>query len=452
MNIILGGTEVKKLKLGFVNLGCDKNRIDGEIALANLSKNYVLESNAENADIIIVNTCGFIEASKQESINTILEMAKYKEKNCKVLLATGCLTQRYGDEILNLMPELDGILGVNDYNKLQELIEKALNKEKVSYCNYSDSNINEGERIVTTDKGTAYIRISEGCDNACAYCAIPKIRGRYRSRTMENILKEAETLVSQGVKELILVAQDTTRYGVDIYKEKKLPELLRVLSEINGIEWIRVLYCYAEEMTDEIIDEMANNKKVCKYLDIPIQHISDNVLKNMRRKGRKRIILENINKVREKIKGVVLRTSLIVGFPGESEEDFNELKEFCKEIKFEKLGVFKYSREEETAAYEMENQISEEIKEIRESEIMLLQQEISKKINENKMEKVYNVIVESFDGLLYHGRTYEMAPEIDGEVLFTSEKELNLGEFVKVKITESLEYDLIGVVCDESSK
>lgn len=289
MNIILGGTEVKKLKLGFVNLGCDKNRIDGEIALANLSKNYVLESNAENADIIIVNTCGFIEASKQESINTILEMAKYKEKNCKVLLATGCLTQRYGDEILNLMPELDGILGVNDYNKLQELIEKALNKEKVSYCNYSDSNINEGERIVTTDKGTAYIRISEGCDNACAYCAIPKIRGRYRSRTMENILKEAETLVSQGVKELILVAQDTTRYGVDIYKEKKLPELLRVLSEINGIEWIRVLYCYAEEMTDEIIDEMANNKKVCKYLDIPIQHISDNVLKNMRRKGRKKI-------------------------------------------------------------------------------------------------------------------------------------------------------------------
>ncbi|MFX0549055.1 30S ribosomal protein S12 methylthiotransferase RimO [Hathewaya histolytica] len=443
---------MEKLKFGFINLGCDKNRIDGEIALASLSKSYEIAINPEEADIIIVNTCGFIESSKQESIDTILEMASYKQKKCKVLLATGCLTQRYGKELLELMPELDGILGVNDYEHLDEIIEKALNKEKVYLCNYSDSNINEGERIITTKSGTAYIRISEGCDNVCSYCAIPKIRGKYRSRTMENILKEAENLAKSGVHELILVAQDTTRYGVDIYKEKKLPVLLRKLSEIEGIEWIRILYCYAEEITDELIEEIKVNKKVCKYLDIPIQHISDNILKAMRRKGRKKIIKDNINKLRKNIPDIILRTSLIVGFPGETEQDFSELKEFVEEIMFDKLGVFKYSREEDTAAYHMENQISEEMKEIREAEIMLIQQNISKKINENKLGKVYNVIVERFNGKSYYGRTYEMAPEIDGEIIFQSNKNLNLGEFVKVEITEALEYDLIGVVLNESSK
>ncbi|CAM2933840.1 30S ribosomal protein S12 methylthiotransferase RimO [Hathewaya histolytica] len=443
---------MEKLKFGFINLGCDKNRIDGEIALASLSKSYEIAINPEEADIIIVNTCGFIESSKQESIDTILEMASYKQKKCKILLATGCLTQRYGKELLELMPELDGILGVNDYKHLDEIIEKALNKEKVYLCNYSDSNINEGERIITTKSGTAYIRISEGCDNVCSYCAIPKIRGKYRSRTMENILKEAENLAKSGVHELILVAQDTTRYGVDIYKEKKLPVLLRKLSEIEGIEWIRILYCYAEEITDELIEEIKVNKKVCKYLDIPIQHISDNILKAMRRKGRKKIIKDNINKLRKNIPDIILRTSLIVGFPGETEQDFSELKEFVEEIMFDKLGVFKYSREEDTAAYHMENQISEEMKEIREAEIMLIQQNISKKINENKLGKVYNVIVERFNGESYYGRTYEMAPEIDGEIIFQSNKNLNLGEFVKVEITEALEYDLIGVVLNESSK
>lgn len=443
---------MKKYKVGLINLGCDKNRIDGEIALANLNKNYVLCKDPEEAEIIIVNTCGFIEDSKQESINTILEMAYYKKQNCKVLIATGCLTQRYGDELLELMPELDGILGVNNYGKLDEIIEKALNNEKSSYCNYSDSNINEGDRIITTDKGTAYIRISEGCDNACAYCAIPKIRGRYRSRTIENIVNEAEKLAECGVKELILVAQDTTRYGVDIYKEKKLPQLLREISKIDGIQWIRILYCYAEEITEELIEEIKANDKVCKYLDIPIQHISDNVLKNMRRKGRKKIITDNINKLREKIPGIVLRTTLIVGFPGETEEDFLELKSFVEETKFDKLGVFKYSKEEDTAAFYMKDQISEDIKEIREAEIMITQQKISRKINENKLQRVYNVIVESFDGVLYHGRNYEMAPEIDGDLIFISDNKLNLGEFVQVKITEALEYDLIGVVWNESSK
>ncbi|WP_142415265.1 30S ribosomal protein S12 methylthiotransferase RimO [Hathewaya massiliensis] len=443
---------MKKYKVGLINLGCDKNRIDGEIALASLNKNYILCKDPEEAEIIIVNTCGFIEDSKQESINTILEMAYYKKQNCKVLIATGCLTQRYGDELLELMPELDGILGVNNYGKLDEIIEKALNNEKSSYCNYSDSNINEGDRIITTDKGTAYIRISEGCDNACAYCAIPKIRGRYRSRTIENIVNEAEKLAECGVKELILVAQDTTRYGVDIYKEKKLPQLLREISKIDGIQWIRILYCYAEEITEELIEEIKANDKVCKYLDIPIQHISDNVLKNMRRKGRKKIITDNINKLREKIPGIVLRTTLIVGFPGETEEDFLELKSFVEETKFDKLGVFKYSKEEDTAAFYMKDQISEDIKEIREAEIMITQQKISRKINENKLQRVYNVIVESFDGVLYHGRNYEMAPEIDGDLIFISDNKLNLGEFVQVKITEALEYDLIGVVWNESSK
>lgn len=443
---------MKKYKVGLINLGCDKNRIDGEIALASLNKNYILCKDPEEAEIIIVNTCGFIEDSKQESINTILEMAYYKKQNCKVLIATGCLTQRYGDELLELMPELDGILGVNNYSKLDEIIEKALNNEKSSYCNYSDSNINEGDRIITTDKGTAYIRISEGCDNACAYCAIPKIRGRYRSRTIENIVNEAEKLAKCGVKELILVAQDTTRYGVDIYKEKKLPQLLREISKIDGIQWIRILYCYAEEITEELIEEIKANDKVCKYLDIPIQHISDNVLKNMRRKGRKKIITDNINKLREKIPGIVLRTTLIVGFPGETEEDFLELKSFVEETKFDKLGVFKYSKEEDTAAFYMKDQISEDIKEIREAEIMITQQKISRKINENKLQRVYNVIVESFDGVLYHGRNYEMAPEIDGDLIFISDNKLNLGEFVQVKITEALEYDLIGVVWNESSK
>jgi ribosomal protein S12 methylthiotransferase len=444
---------VRKLKAGVINLGCDKNRIDTEILLNRLSSKYHIVNDPKDAHIIIVNTCGFIEASKQESINTILEMAEYKEHNCKVLIATGCLTQRYGNELIELMPELDGIIGVNDYDKVFRVIEEALeNNKKSCYCSYSDLNINEGDRIITTGSYSAYLRISEGCDNACAYCAIPQIRGKYRSRKIEAIVKEAEQLAKSGVKEIILVAQDTTRYGIDIYGEKKIHELLREISKIECIKWIRVLYCYVEEVTDELIEEMAVNEKVCNYLDIPLQHISDDVLKSMRRKGRRKLIESNINKIKKRIPDICLRTTLIVGFPGESEENFNELKDFIQEVKFDKLGVFKYSREEGTAAYDMENQLHEEIKEIREAEIMFLQQDISKKNNEIKIEKVYNVIVDEFDGKMYHGRNYEMAPEIDGEIVFTSDKPLNVGDFVSVKITEALEYDLIGVVYHESSK
>ena len=443
---------MEKLKVGVINLGCDKNRIDSEIIISSLSERYNMTNDPKLADIILVNTCGFIESSKQESIDTILEMSKYKDKyNCSVLIATGCLTQRYGTELLELMPELDIMLGVNDYNKLLSSIEEVLLKNiKVQHCNYSDENINEGQRVLTTGTYSAYIRISEGCDNACTYCAIPNIRGKYRSRKMENIVQEAKDLSEHGCKEIILVAQDTTRYGIDLYGEKNLHTLINKISKINGIEWIRVLYCYAEEITDEIINEISINNKVCKYVDIPIQHISDDILKSMKRKGRKNIITENINKMRKSIKGLTLRTTLIVGFPGETDGDFEELKQFIQETKFDKLGVFKYSKEDGTEACEMKNQISEEIKGEREEELMMLQQNISKEINSKKIGKIYKVLVEGFNGETYYGRNYEMAPEVDGAVFFESDKVYNRGEFVKVKVTEALEYDLIGVVCYES--
>ncbi|MBZ9624288.1 30S ribosomal protein S12 methylthiotransferase RimO [Clostridium sp. FP2] len=443
---------MEKLKVGVINLGCDKNRIDSEIIIGSLSEKYDITNDPKLANIILVNTCGFIESSKQESIDTILEMSKYKDKyKCTVLIATGCLTQRYGAELLELMPELDIMLGVNDYSKLLSSIEEVLSKNiKVQHYTYSDENINEGQRVLTTGTYTAYVRISEGCDNACAYCAIPNIRGKYRSRKMENIVQEVKDLSQHGCKEIILVAQDTTRYGIDLYGEKTLHKLIRKISEISEIEWIRVLYCYAEEITDEIISEISINDKVCKYVDIPIQHISDDILKSMRRKGRKNIITENINKMRKNIAGVNLRTTLIVGFPGETEENFKELKQFIKETKFDKLGVFKYSMEDGTAAAEMENQISEDIKVKREEELMLIQQSISKELNSKKIGKTYKVLVEGVNDKTYFGRGYEMAPEVDGNIFFESDVVYNKGEFVNVKVTKALEYDLIGVVCYES--
>lgn len=447
--------KVEKLKIGLISLGCDKNRIDSEIILKNINADNVVINDPREADVIIVNTCGFIESSKQESIDTILEMAEYKTKyNCKLLVVTGCLTQRYGKELKELLPEADIMLGVNDYNKLNESIQKCIidKESKVYSFNYSDSSINEGERILTTESYTAYLRISEGCDNFCTYCVIPKIRGRYRSRTIENIVKEAKSLANQGVKEIILVAQDTTRYGIDIYSKKMLPELLKEISKIDDIKWIRVLYCYPEEITDELIDEIANNDKVCNYLDIPIQHISNDILKLMGRRGRKEQIIENINKLRQKVKNLVIRTSIIVGFPGETEENFEELKEFVKEIKFGKLGVFRYSQEEGTPAATMENQIDEETKKRREEELMVLQQGISKELNASKVGNTYKVIVEGKEEDLWYGRNYEMAPQIDGLVYFESNKLINKGDMVNVKIANSYEYDLKGVVCDESSK
>ncbi len=441
-----------RLKFGIISLGCDKNRIDSETIIGRMHKTYELVSNPKEAEIILVNTCGFIESSKQESINTILEMAEYKRKyKCKVLIVTGCLSQRYKEELLELMPEIDIMLGVNNYDKLLESIDRYLQKNnKAIYCDYSDDTLNEGERVLTTGKSTAYLRIGEGCDNFCTYCIIPKIRGKYRSRKIEDIVKEAENLAEQGVVEFILVAQDTTMYGIDIYGKKSLPLLIKELSRIENLKWIRLLYCYPEEITDELIEEVATNNKVCKYIDMPIQHISNNVLKRMNRRGRKEQIIENIEKMREHISGLCLRTSIIVGFPGETDEDFNELKTFIQDIKFDKLGVFKYSQEDGTSAAIMNDQILDELKEQREGELMLLQQEISLSINESKVGKVYEVLIENCKDNFYTGRSYEMAPNIDGDIYFKSEKPLDIGQILKVKITESSEYDLIGVVYYES--
>ncbi|MCY6483919.1 30S ribosomal protein S12 methylthiotransferase RimO [Clostridium aestuarii] len=442
---------MNKYKIGLISLGCDKNRIDSEIILGTLDTKYKIVNNPEEADILIVNTCGFIESSKEESINTILEMAKHKKQNCKMLMVTGCLSQRYSKELHKLIPEIDVMLGVNDYDKIEEYINNFFNSnDKICICEYSNSKINEGKRILTTPKHTAYIRISEGCNNFCTYCIIPQIRGKYRSRAMNLIIEEAKNLVHNGVKEIILVGQDTTIYGIDLYQENKLPELIRKLSEIDGIEWIRLLYSYPEEITDELINEISNNKKVCNYLDIPIQHISNTVLKRMNRKSSKELITKNILKMRNKISDLCIRTSIIVGFPGETDEEFNELKQFISDIKFDKLGVFKYSQEEGTPASKMQNQVEENIKELREQELMLLQQKISKENNSNRIGKKYKVLIEGKKDDYWFGRSYEMAPEIDGLIFFKCDNILNIGEFINILTTDALEYDLIGVVYHES--
>ena len=436
-----------KYKVGMVSLGCDKNRVDSEIMLGQVEREYELTNNPKEADIIIVNTCGFIEKAKQESINTILDMAKYKIKyKCKLLIATGCLTQRYGKELLDLMPELDIVLGVNDYEKINKAIEGFIKEnKKISSTNFT----NEG--IITTNKSSAYLRIAEGCNNFCTYCIIPKIRGKFRSRKIENIIEEGKILANAGVKEIILIAQDTTNYGIDLYNEKRLHIVLRELSKIEGIEFIRVMYCYPEAIYGELIEEISKNDKVCKYLDLPIQHISNDILKRMGRKTSKEEIIDKIKTLRDNVSNIVLRTSLIVGFPGETEEDFNELKEFLKEMKLDKVGVFTYSQEEDTPAALMENQIDEKIKQQREKELMEVQKEISKAINKSKVGRTYKVLVESENSGYFIGRSYEMAPDIDG-LIYIKEKNLNANKFYDVKIKEALEYDLIGVVLNESCK
>lgn len=445
---------MNKLKFGLVSLGCDKNRVDSEIILGFIQNTCEIVNDPKKADIILVNTCGFIDSAKQESINTILEMNKYKEKyNCKMLIATGCLTQRYGKELKELVPEIDAILGVNDYKNLDKVINDFFNAGKKNiYCNYSDKEINEGKRLITSGSYSSYIRIAEGCNNCCSYCIIPQIRGKYRSRSFEKIIDEAKELSKNGTKELILIAQDTTKYGVDLYGKKRLHELLRELSLIDNIEWIRIMYCYPEEITDELIDEISSNKKVCNYIDMPIQHISDDILKKMFRKTRKQEILNKIEKTRNEVPDITLRTSLIVGFPGETEENFNELCDFVKNIKINNLGVFEYSREECTKAALMPMQISDEVKAKRKETIMIIQQQVSKEINSKKIGKIYKVLIEGFNGEYWYGRNFEMAPDIDGKVFFRSKAKLQVGNFIDIKVTKNLEYDLIGVVYNESSK
>ncbi len=445
---------MEKYKVGMVSLGCDKNRVDSELILGSINKHYEITNDAKEADIIIVNTCGFIESAKQESIDTILEMAEYKNKyKCKMLIATGCLTQRYGDELLDLIPEIDILMGVNDYMKLHRLILDFIKDQKrISSATYSDEGINEGIRLLTTKQHTAYVRIAEGCNNFCTYCIIPKIRGKFRSRLEKNILDEVKMLVNNGVKEIILIAQDLTDYGVDIYGKRMLHDLISKISKIEGVEWIRLLYCYPEEITDELIEEIAKNEKVVKYLDLPIQHISSSVLKKMGRRTNKEAIISKIDTLRSKVPGIALRTSLIVGFPGETDENFEELEKFLEDYKLENVGVFAYSQEEDTPAAKMDYQVDEEVKIQRQNRLMAVQRNVVKTQNKLKIGNIYDTIIDGNNGEYYIGRSYEMAPEIDGLIYIKKEKSLNLGDIVKVKIHDVMEYDLMGEVLDEFSK
>lgn len=445
---------MSKFKVGMVSLGCDKNRVDSELILGSINKFYEITNNPKEAEIIIINTCGFIESAKQESIDTILEMAEYKNTHkCKMIIATGCLTQRYGDELLELIPEIDILMGVNDYMKLHKLIVDFIKTEqRVSSTTYKDEGVNEGERILTTNSHTAYLRIAEGCNNFCTYCIIPKIRGKFRSRSKESILAEATSLVNQGVKEIILIAQDLTNYGEDLYGKNELHVLINEISNIKGLEWIRLLYCYPEEITDELIEVIANNPKVMKYLDLPIQHISNNILKMMARKTNKETIIGKIDLLREKVPGITLRTSLIVGFPGETEENFNELCRFLKNYKLDNVGVFTYSQEEGTAAAKLPNQVDEDVKIKRKEKLMNIQRGIVKDLNKLKIGNIYDTIIDGSTGEYYIGRNYEMAPEIDGLIYITKGKVLKKGDIIKVKITNIMEYDLVGDVWNESSK
>ena len=445
-----------KKKIGMVSLGCPKNLIDSELMLGILKEEgYEFVSDSNEANVIIVNTCGFIESAKQESINTIIEMAVLKEKNCELLIVTGCLAQRYRKLILDEVPEVDAVLGTGSYDAIASAIQEAYAGKRVQlYGDLAGTSYMDRERVVSTGKGYAYIKIAEGCDNCCTYCVIPSLRGDFRSRKLEAILHEAESLAASGVKELILVAQDTTRYGIDLYGKKMLIELLTLLSKLDGIEWIRLLYCYPEEIDDELINEIAKNAKICKYIDIPIQHASDAVLKAMGRRGKSDEISALLDKLRCMIPGIILRTTLIVGFPGETEEDFNILSDFVRKYRFDRLGIFMYSKEEDTPASRMRNQVPARTKRSRYEKLMKIQRQISAEQNTVQLGKIYRVMVEGVadDGIFYYGRSYAQAPDIDGLIYFTSSVELENYQMVDVEILDSGEYDLTGEVKHESAK
>ena len=435
----------------FISLGCDKNLVDTEVMLGLLAqKGHQMVDSEEMADVIVVNTCCFIHDAKEESIQTILEMAEYKkEGTLKALIVTGCLAQRYKQEILDEIEEVDAVLGTTSYDKIVDAIDEALKGHKSLELQDIDAlPVVESKRLVTTGGHFAYLKIAEGCDKHCTYCIIPKIRGNFRSVPMERLLKEAEELVSQGVKELILVAQETTLYGKDIYGEKSLHILLKELCKISGLRWIRILYCYPEEIYDELIQVIKEEDKICKYLDLPIQHACDDVLKRMGRRTSKAQLIEIIEKLRREIPEIALRTTLITGFPGETQEQHEELMEFVDTMEFDRLGVFTYSPEEDTPAANMPNQIDEEVKEDRQAELMELQQEIAFELAENKIGQEVMVMIEGkvADENAYVGRTYMDAPNVDGLIFVETNEEMMSGDFAKVKGTGALEYDLIGEI------
>lgn len=448
------------MNVGFISLGCSKNLIDTEVTIGKFKNhNYKIVNNPKEADIIVVNTCGFIESAKEEAINTILEMAEYKKKRCKFLIAMGCLVQRYYDELLKALPEVDLFLKIEDYNKMWDKIEELIKQNKKSENLKKEFKMTalpmfeEKEyllREVATGNNYAYLKIGEGCSNMCTYCAIPYIRGLFVSRTIESILKEANKLAKCGIKEIIIIAQDTTKYGIDIYGKPMLSALLKEICKIDGIKWVRFLYSYPEGITDELIKTVKEEEKICKYFDIPIQHISNNILKKMNRKTSKENIENLIEKIRKQIPEVVLRTSLIVGFPGENEKDFEELYEFVQKTKFDKLGVFKYSKEEGTPASNMPDQIHYKTKQARERKIMSLQKEISKEILQKNINKEMDVLIEnqSFDGKFLIGRTANDVPEEDGVVYIKTNDKNMINKFVKCKITDVSNYDLIAEIID----
>ncbi len=441
------------MKILFVSLGCDKNLTDTETMLGMLTeRGHQMVNDETEAEAIVINTCCFIHDAKEESIQTILEMAEYKKSgSLKALIVTGCLAQRYQQEILDEIEEVDAVLGTTSYDKIVEAVERAVDGEKTLALNDLDAlPMVDARRVITTGGHFAYLKIAEGCDKHCTYCVIPKIRGNFRSVPMERLLKEATDLVKQGVKELILVAQETTLYGKDIYGEKSLPKLLKELCKISGLRWIRILYCYPEEITDELIQVIKEEDKICKYLDLPIQHASDDILKRMGRRTSKAQLVEMIEKLRSEIPEIALRTTLITGFPGETSEQHEELMEFIDEMEFDRLGVFTYSPEEDTPAARMECQIDEEVKADRQAELMELQQEIAFDLAEEMIGREVLVMIEGkvADENAYVGRTYKDAPNVDGFIFVETDEELMSGDFAKVRVTGALEYDLIGEIIE----
>lgn len=443
-------------KVAFVSLGCDKNTVDSEIMLTLLTEHgYEITKQDEEADVIVVNTCAFILDAQEESINTIIEMGQYKETgNCQALIVTGCLAQRYADEIFQELPEVDAVVGTGSYEKIVEVMEELLSRRKAKIRRTEipeERDLSYYRRTVTTPGYFEYLKIAEGCDNHCTYCIIPKLRGAYRSRRKEDILQEAEDLAKEGVKELMVVAQDITRYGRDLDPGYGLPQLLKELCRVEGIQWIRLLYCYPEEITDELIETMRSERKILPYIDMPIQHCSDTVLKRMGRRNTKESLRLVIRKLREAMPDIAIRTTLITGFPGETEEEFHEMLDFVKESHFDRLGVFTYSQEEGTPAAKLPAQIEEEEKQRRQAEIMTLQKEISEEISARMVGRELVAIIEGRipgegdeNGDVYSARTYRDAPDIDGFIFITSAEELRSGDLVRCRVTGAYEYDLIG--------
>ncbi len=437
------------MKILFISLGCDKNLVDTEVMLGMLaSRGYEMTNDEQEADIIVINTCCFIHDAKEESIQNILEMAEYKKNgSAKALIVTGCMAERYRQEILDEIPEVDEVLGTTAYDRILDAVDAALaGQHEVMTADLDALPLPETKRLVTTGGHFAYLKIAEGCDKHCTYCIIPKIRGNFRSVPMERLLKEAQDLAEQGVKELILVAQETTLYGKDLYGEKSLPKLLRELCKISGIRWIRILYCYPEEITDELIQVMKEEPKICHYLDLPIQHANDTILKRMGRRTSKQELIGIVQKLRKEIPDICLRTTLITGFPGETQEQHEEVMEFIDTLEFDRLGAFTYSPEEDTPAATFEDQIDEEVKEDRQADIMELQQEIAFDKAEDMIGREVLVMIEGkvADENAYVGRTYRDAPNVDGLIFINTDVELISGDFAKVKVTGALDYDLIG--------